>query len=208
MNNKSYRIALWAIMLALVIVAMLLDRAVSLALPVSMALVVLMVTFSCMFAYNRWSDAIIVGFFMGLASLLKELIFPTVSFVYNINPLVSILPRVVMAVSAFGTYRLLLWCMRTSANTKRSHIVALVFGVLVGLVVNTVLYLSALNWYKQYLGDEFTTLSVIIKAVIFTNIIPEYLVSLIAIPVIVPRVRRAMHLGVDGRQAVDNEGDL
>lgn len=198
MNNKAYRIALWAIMLALIIVAMLLDRAISLALPVSMALIVLVVTFSCMFTYNRWSDAVMAGLFMGLASMVKELIFPSVSFVYNINPLVSVVPRVAMAIVAFGTYRLVLWFMRNNTAKRRAHIVALACGVLVGLVTNTVLYLSALNWYKQYLGDDYTALSIIIKAVIYTNIIPEYLVSLVGVPFIVPRVRRALHLGVSG----------
>ncbi len=205
MNNKAYRIALWAIMLALIIVAMLLDRAISLALPVSMALTVLVVTFSCMFTYNRWSDAVMVGLFMGLASMVKELIFPSVSFVYNINPLVSVVPRVAMAVVAYGTYRLVLWCMRHTSSRKRAHTVALVCGVLLGLVTNTVLYLSALNWYKQYLGDDYTALSLIIKAVIYTNIIPEYLVSLVGVPFIVPRVRRAMHLGIEGTLPVESE---
>ncbi len=208
MNNKAYRIALWAIMFALIFVGMMLDRAVSLALPVSMALIVLVVTFSCMFTYNRWSDAIMAGLFMGIASMVKELIFPSVSFVYNINPLVSVLPRVAMAVMAFATYRLVLWCMHNSTNRRRAHIVALVCGVLVGLVTNTVLYLSALNWYKQYLGDDYTALSIIIKAVIYTNIIPEYLVSLIGVPFIAPRVRRAMHLGVEGKMIENNDSEV
>lgn len=208
MNNKAYRIALWAIMLALIFVGMMLDRTISLALPVSMALTVLVITFSCMFTYNRWSDAVMVGLFMGVASMLKELVFPSIYFVYNINPLVSVVPRVAMAIVAFGVYRLVLLCMRTSSNRKRAHIVALVCGVLAGLVTNTVLYLSALNWYKQYLGDEYTALLVFVKTLLYTNILPEYLVSLIGVPFIVPRVRRAMHLGVEGTLQVESEDKI
>ena len=68
-------------------------------------------------------------------------------------------------------------------------------GIFVGLVVNTVLFLTATNLCKRFLGQEYTGLLAIIKTVLFTNILPEYLISLLAH--IVLGVRRGLRLGIE-----------
>ena len=68
----------------------------------------------------------------------------------------------------------------------------------VGLVANTLLYLVALGIYKNIAGLENSGLFATIYAVLFTNIIPEYLISLLAVPSIVLGVRKGLKLGIDG----------
>lgn len=58
-------------------------------------------------------------------------------------------------------------------------------------------FLTATNLCKRFLGQEYTGLLVIIKTVLFTNILPEYLISLLAVPQIVLGVRRGLRLGIE-----------
>ena len=66
-----------------------------------------------------------------------------------------------------------------------------------GLVCNTVLFLSVLNLANRLSGQEYQSLVLVIKAVLVTNIIPEYLVSMILVPHVVLGVRRGLKLGVE-----------
>lgn len=77
-DKKGYSIALYAMMLALIFVAMMLDRLISLALPVSMALLTLTVTFSCCFWRNSWTNGVLACTFFGVASMIKGFIFPEI----------------------------------------------------------------------------------------------------------------------------------
>ena len=74
----------------------------------------------------------------------------------------------------------------------------MVVGCFLGLAINTLLFLTALNLGQSLAGNDFTPLIVTIKAVIFTNIIPEYAVSMIFVPFVVFGVRKGLKLGVDG----------
>ena len=74
----------------------------------------------------------------------------------------------------------------------------MVVGTFIGLAVNTLLFLTALNIAGGTVGKEYTPLLVTIKAVIFTNIIPEYLISMIFAPMVVFGVRKGLKLGIDG----------
>ena len=74
-------------------------------------------------------------------------------------------------------------------------------GTFVGLAINTLLFLTALNIGGNAIGNESTPLLVTIKAVIFTNIIPEYAISLVLVPFVVLGVRKGLKLGIDGNNA-------
>lgn len=196
-DKKGYSIALYAMMLALIFVAMMLDRLISLALPVSMALLTLTVTFSCCFWRNSWTNGVLACTFFGVASMVKGFIFPEIIPV-SINPLVSVLPRAIMGFAAFGTYRLMLK-LTQKHKTYGRQVACITVAVLVGLVVNTLLYLSAVNLYKIFLKEEYNGVFATIYLVLFTNIIPEYAVSLLLVPHIVLALRKATHLGTEGK---------
>lgn len=197
-DNKAKVVAQYALMFAVITVAMSLDRLMSLALPVSMAIFVLLVTNSLAMLDNRWISAILAGTFFGLASLLKVFIFPNATAQYNLNPLVSVLPRVIMGITLFGTYRLMLLATKKMRSAYGRQTLCMTVAVLVGLLTNTVLYLFALNTYQVILGQTDQTLIDVIKALVIVNILPEYLVSLILVPHLVLGVRRGLKLGIDG----------
>ncbi|MDD3831358.1 MAG: hypothetical protein PHW00_01735 [Clostridia bacterium] len=203
-KSKSYYVALYGIMFATTFVAMMIDRLISLALPISMACCVLLVTFSFCMIRNEWLTGLLSGVFFGLASFVKAIIFAET---LNINPLVSILPRIFVGISAFAVYRLMVLLLKNVRKSTVRQAVSISVGTFVGLAVNTILYLTALNLWKQYLSIDFKPLFAIVKVVLFSNIIPEYLVSIILTPTVVLGVRKALHYSAEP-VAVDNRSQV
>ena len=204
-SKKSFYVAMYGIMAATIFVAMFIDKALSSFLPISMAVVVLIATFSFCLVMNDWLMGFAAGAVFGLASWVKAMIFGEA---IAINPLVSLVPRLFVGISCFAVYRLALWLVKKCTKedkflsaTKQQRwwrqTGAMTAGIFVGLVVNTVLFLTATNLCKRFLGQEYTGLLAIIKTVLFTNILPEYLISLLAVPQIVLGVRRGLRLGIE-----------
>ena len=201
-SKKSFHVAMYGIMAATIFVAMFIDKALSSFLPISMAVVVLM--------------GFVSGAVFGLASWVKAMIFGEA---ITINPLVSLLPRLFVGISCFAVYRLVLWLIKKcrkeekflAADKKQKwwrQSGAMMVGIFVGLVVNTVLFLTATNLCKKFLGQEYTGLLAIIKVVLFTNILPEYLISILAVPQIVLGVRRGLGLGIEANKSVERTSDM
>lgn len=201
-KKKSYRLAVLAIAFALIFVAMMLDKLYSSFLPVSMACIVLLVTFSICLLFDDWFMAFMAGVLFGLASFCKGFIFGEATFVtFGISSiLIYILPRCFVGISAFAVYKLVLKFFKTT-QSKTAQRISMTVGTFVGLAINTLLFLTALNIGGNAIGNESTPLLVTIKAVIFTNIIPEYAISLVLVPFVVLGVRKGLKLGIDGNNA-------
>jgi len=199
-NSKAFQVAKYAVMMATIFVAMMLDRVISLGLPISTAACVLLVTFSFCYLDNTWLTGIIVGALFGFVSFLKEFIFPSsvAAFPVYVWPLITILPRVAMGAAAFSVYRLMLLITKKMGNAYARQTLSMTVATLIGNAVNTVLFLLALNVCKIVAHMDYTSLLIVIKGVILTNILPEYLISMILAPHIVLGVRRGLKLGVDG----------
>ena len=205
-NNKAFKVARYAVMLATIVVAMMLDRAVGMALTaglsqqLSTAAFVLLVTFSFCFLDDSWLTAILSWTFFGFASFIKEFILPSsVSYMpVYVWPVITMLPRIASGVVAFGSYKLILLVSGKISNARKRQIVAMMVAILLGNVTNTALFLSTLNLFKMFFGVEYSALIGLIKAAAYTNIIPEYSITLLLAPFIVLSVRRGLKLGVDG----------
>lgn len=197
---KAYTIAKYAIMLATIFVAMMLDRAISVGLPISTAAVTILVTFSFCFLENKWTTGIFAGLFFGVASFFKEFIFPSSvsAFPVYVWPLITVLPRVATGAVAFASYKLMLLITSKMRNKYSRQTVSITVAVFLGNVCNTVLFLATLNIAKRTAGMDYTPLITVIKAALITNIIPEYLISMILAPHVALGVRRGLGLGIDG----------
>lgn len=198
-KKKSFVVALVAIAFALIFVAMMLDKLFSILLPVSMACIVLLVTFSICFLFDNWLMGFLSGVLFGLASFCKAFMFGEATFVtfgiYSV--LIYVLPRCFVGVGAFAIYKLLLSFFK-SKKTKVAQHISMIVAIFFGLAINTILFLTALNVAGGMVGNDYTPLLVTIKAVLVTNIIPEYAISLIFAPLIVSGVRKGLKLGIDG----------
>ena len=208
-NSKAFKIAQYAIMFATIFVAMMLDKAIGfIPISFSMAVCVLLVTLSFCFLQNKWSTAVLAGLFFGLASFIKEFIFPS-PLLGQVLPvpywlIVTIPPRVLMTTGAFGFYRLLLLATRKVSKERVRQIVAITIATFVGLALNTVLFFTFLRLAKylytviQHVSVENKGVWALIYLSLFSNIIPEYTVSLALVALIVLGVRRGLKLGIDG----------
>lgn len=199
-NSKAYKITKYAIMTATIFVAMLLDRVISIGLPISTAACVLLVTFSFCYLENTWQNGILTCTLFGFVSFIKEFIFPSsiAAFPVYVWPIITILPRAAMGAVAFGTYRFLLLCTRKLHKQYVRQTLCITVATLLGNLTNTVLFLLTLNICKSIAGMEYTSLILVIEGVLLTNILPEYSISMILGSQVVLGVRRGLKLGVDG----------
>lgn len=205
-NSKAFKVARYAIMLATIVVAMMLDRAIGVALTaglsqqLSTAAIVLLVTFSFCFLDDSWITALLSWTFFGFASFVKEFILPTsvAAMPVYVWPLITMLPRIASGAVAFGTYKLMLLATRKMPDMRKRQVLAMMVAVLLGNATNTVLFLSTLNLFKSIFDIEFSALIELIKLAAYTNIIPEYLITLLLVPFVVLGVRKGLKLGVDG----------
>lgn len=199
-NSKAYKLTKYAIMTATIFVAMLLDRVISIGLPISTAACVLLVTFSFCYLDNTWLTGILTCTLFGFISFFKEFIFPSsvAAFPVYVWPIITILPRVAMGAVAFGVYRLALLCTRKLRKEYARQTLCITVATFFGNITNTVLFLLTLNVCKDIAGMEYTSLVLVIEGVLLTNILPEYLISMILGSQVVLGVRRGLKLGIDG----------
>lgn len=191
-NSKALLVARYAIMLATIFVATLIDRTVTMGLPIAGATVELLVTFAFCFLYNSWIDGFLASTFMGLSSFILAFPYGKVA---SQNPLISIVPRLVVSILAFCVYRLILLITKKIKNKYVCQVMAMVIATFVGLLANTVLYMGALSKFTDLYGGSFI---LALQAVAVLNCLPEYLVSLICVSPLVLGVRHGLKLGVDG----------
>ena len=118
---------------------------------------------------------ITVGFIFGATSLLRALTMPTITSFAFINPLVSILPRVLIGIVAYYVYKV------SVKFTKNVFVSGWITGV-VGSLVNTVgvlgmVYILYGARYAEALGESATAAKTLILTLIATNGIPEAIVG-------------------------------
>lgn len=118
---------------------------------------------------------ITVGFIFGATSLLRALTMPTITSFAFINPLVSILPRVLIGIVAYYVYKVAV------KFTKNVFVSGWITGV-IGSLVNTVgvlgmVYILYGARYAEALGESATAAKTLILTLIATNGIPEAIVG-------------------------------
>lgn len=118
---------------------------------------------------------IIVGLIFGFTSLLRAITMPTITNFALINPLVSILPRVLIGIVAYYVYKL------TIKLTKNALVSGWITGV-IGSLVNTVgvlgmTYILYGARYAEALGESASAAKTLILTLIATNGVPEAIVG-------------------------------
>ena len=183
--------AKYAIMLATILVAVLMDKTITMGLPIAGATFELLVTMSFCFLFNSWLDGFLATTFMGLSSFIWSFPFANVA---SQNPAISVVPRLFVGIIAFSVYKFMLLILSKVNNKPIQQTASIVVATFVGLVSNTILYLSALSLF----GKGYGSLAELLKGVAILNILPEYLVSLLGCSAVVLGVRHGLKLGIDG----------
>ena len=187
-RDKAHFIAFVGVMFAPIFVLFLLEGALSLVLGTTPCFLSLPVAIA-LSIYDDWKKSFIGGTLLGLASCLFCLFFASLFIVYA-NPLISVLPRFFIGVTAYWTYFGLSKLFKKSKSVfVRESIPAAVAGV-VGSLTNTVLYLLAINiWSGNFMGSLTAIMNVAVS--IFFPI--ELAACLILVPVYVAVLKKINH---------------
>lgn len=187
-NDKAHFIAFVGVMFALIFVLFLLEGTVLsglgmtaciLSLPVSIALSI----------YDDWKKSFIGGTLLGLSSCLFCLIFASLFLPYA-NPLICVLPRMFIGITAYWTY---FWLAKLLNKSKRKFLretlPAAVAGI-VGSLTNTVLYLLAINIWS---GDIMGSLTAIMNVAVSVFFPIELVACMVLVPAYVAVLKKVNH---------------
>lgn len=143
---------------------------------------------------------ILLGALFGLISLVKSLTPTGLLDPFFIDPLISVLPRLLIPLAAYGAYRGVHMLLRGRQGAQHA---AVAVGALAGSLVNTcgvlgMLFLRYGERIAQAMGIEQGAVGGVLLGVAATNGIPEAIASMVLTPVIVLAVvkatRRSVHI--------------
>ncbi len=184
-NNKAHFVAFIGVMLALIFVLFLLEGAVLsplgmtaciLSLPVAIALSI----------YDDWKKSFIGGTLLGVCSCIFCLIFASM-YIFYANPLISVLPRFFIGITAYWTYFGLSRLFRNSKRIFLRESVPAGIAGLIGSLTNTVLYLFSVNIWS---GDAMGALTQILQLAVSIYFPIELIACIILVPVYVAVLKK------------------
>ena len=182
-NDKAHLIAFVGVMFALIFVLFFLEGTVLAGVKITACILSLPVAIA-LSVYDDWKKSFIGGTLLGLVSCIFCIIFSS-AYIFYANPLISVLPRTFIGVTAYWTYRGISKLLNKVKNKfVRETIPAAVAGI-VGSVTNTVLYLLAVNIWA---GDAMGALTAILGVAV-TIYFP---IELAACAVLVPAYTAAL----------------
>lgn len=130
---------------------------------------------------------LIIGLIFGLTSLVRAFTMPTVTSFLMMNPIISVIPRVMMGVISYYIY---IYLVNTTNKIKTS---AMITGFL-GSLINTVgvlglIYIIYADRYVQAIGKVGSP-EKIIGLIGVTNGLPEAIISALVVSAIVPILKK------------------
>lgn len=183
MNSPSKLAARFGIILALIVVAYYLDATISLAMPIRMVPVTVIVMLSICQLFD-YKTAIFTTTMMGVCSLIFAFIHQNFTSDIFQKPWVSVAPRIFIGVVSYAVYMLMnkLLAKKESefVNTYIPSSVAALFGVL----TNTVLVISMIS-----LTNEVDFLAKLYNTIIALNFPVEVACAVLIVPVVVAAVK-------------------
>lgn len=139
-KDKAHFVAFVGVMAALIFVLFLLEGAV--LSPVGMTACILSLPVAIAVSiYDDWKKSFVGGTLLGVCSCIFCLVFS--AFIKYANPLVSVLPRFCIGVTAYWTYFGLSKLFKNAKNRFVKEAFPAAIAGIVGSLTNTVLYLLA-----------------------------------------------------------------
>ncbi len=181
-KDKAHFVAFVGVMAALIFVLFLLEGAV--LSPVGMTACILSLPVAIAVSiYDDWKKSFVGGTLLGVCSCIFCLVFS--AFIKYANPLVSVLPRFCIGVTAYWTYFGLSKLFKKAKNRFVKEALPAAIAGIVGSLTNTVLYLLAVAVCDGRAADALT----VIMGVAVTIYFP---IELVACAVLVPLYVKAL----------------
>ena len=200
MNSKSRTIAKFGIIAALVVVAIIIETAVSVGFAISIAAVTITIVL-VVCQTNDLKTAIFVTTTFGMLSFLRSFIIASPTAWLFQNPLVSVAPRIIIGFTCYYSLKLF---KKLFAKYKSNIAKTLpfIFSGAIGVLTNTVLVLSMMAVF-----DYTRSLAEIIAAIILINFLSEILAGVLIVPAASKALLRARR-NIDINPSTDNKQEI
>ena len=181
-KDKAHFVAFVGVMAALIFVLFLLEGAV--LSPVGMTACILSLPVAIAVSiYDDWKKSFVGGTLLGVCSCIFCLVFS--AFIKYANPLVSVLPRFCIGVTAYWTYFGLSKLFKKAKNRFVKEALPAAIAGIVGSLTNTVLYLLAVAVCDGRAADALTAIMGVAVTIYFP-------IELVACAVLVPIYVKAL----------------
>ncbi len=181
-KDKAHFVAFVGVMAGLVFVLFLLEGAV--LSPVGMTACILSLPVAIAVSiYDDWKKSFVGGTLLGVCSCIFCLVFS--AFIKYANPLVSVLPRFCIGVTAYWTYFGLSKLFKKAKNRFVKEALPAAIAGIVGSLTNTVLYLLAVAVCDGRAADALTAIMGVAVTIYFP-------IELVACAVLVPLYVKAL----------------
>ncbi len=181
-KDKAHFVAFVGVMAALIFVLFLLEGAV--LSPVGMTACILSLPVAIAVSiYDDWKKSFVGGTLLGVCSCIFCLVFS--AFIKYANPLVSVLPRFCIGVTAYWTYFGLSKLFKNAKNRFVKEALPAAIAGIVGSLTNTVLYLLAVAVCDGRAADALTAIMGVAVTVYFP-------IELAACAILVPLYVKAL----------------
>ncbi|CAM3093035.1 ECF transporter S component [Sporolactobacillus spathodeae] len=190
-QNKTYRLVLLSILTAIIILQTFVPMLGNIPIGVfSLTLIHITVIITAI-VLGPWEGALIGGFW-GVGSCLRAYLSPysPIEMLIFTNPLVAVLPRVLVGLAAGYSYRFL-------RKVKLPDIPSMALSAVFGAVTNTVLVLGLIYiFYRQpyanFLHVSFSGLLPALLLIVVSNGIPEAIAAGVIAPIVSKALRRVV----------------
>ena len=130
----------------------------------------------------------IIGLIFGLFSIFQNMTNPSLLSFALINPLVSVMPRVLVGIAAYYGYRLL---------AKKNTPLGVGFGAAIGSLTNTfgvltMIYLLYATQFASARGIDPSTTAKVIYGIALTNGLPEAVVAVLIVTPVAVAIKRVL----------------
>ena len=191
-NDKAHFVAFIGVMFALIFVLFLLEGSISLFAGSTPCILSIPVAIS-LSIYDDWKKSFIGGLLLGLSSCLFCLIFASVFLPYA-NPLISVLPRFFIGITAYWSYFGLSRLFRNAKNKYVREMLPAAIAGAVGTITNTVLYVLAQyiwsGWLSGFYGEQITSAIQLLTIIYF---VVEIVACFILVPIYVGVLKKISH---------------
>ena len=188
-NDKAHFVAFIGVMFALIFVLFLLEGMLLapalgvtpcfLSLPVAVALSI----------YDDWKKSFVGGTLLGACSCIFCLIYASM-FIFYANPLICILPRTFIGITAYWSFRGISHLLRNVKNKYVRETLPAAIAGMIGSITNTVLYLLAVNIWSGNLMGALTQILEFAVTIFFPI---ELVACFILVPIYVSVLKKISH---------------
>lgn len=127
------------------------------------------------YIFDDWKESLALGIFFGLISMIYAFQFPLPQKVPFQNPLISIVPRVLFAMSAYGLLQVF---KRFKAPLN------MILWAVISTVIHTFFVLTAVSLFKSAIPIA------AIQVIVIFNMLPEVIIAGVTVPFVGKEVKK------------------